>query len=547
MSTRVQWRRGNTAQTATFTGAVAEITVDTDKNVIVVHDGVTAGGHPAPTIEFTQSAFDKANAAAYTANNVAPQVQPAFDKANASYILAQGAYDSANNVAPQVQPAFDKANAAFNKANTAYDTGTNAYNYAAVIQLHANAAFDEANAAYSYVDTQIPIFQGIENTQNTNITNATTIANYGFTKANAAFDQANSAYSLGNAALPAAGGTISGSLYIQNDLTVDGTVTYTGNVNVVTITGQNGEFFGLSANGFNALYAGLPSGAIELLPNEVAEFTGANNSYVQINFQNQNGGTSATTDWIATANNGTDVSYYVDLGIAGDGYNNSSPDNSLGTSLFPNDSYLYAQGDYDTPTNPGGNLVIGATSTGKHVRFIAGGGNSSNVVLDLTPSAITLSQPLVFSDATTQTTASISSAASQVIYNTSNASFTQANAAFVHANSSYNLANTVNGYITLVTYTTSGLTQVAVDTISSTVYRSVNYEVTMTSGSSYHTTDIKLIHDGASVWITQYGDIYTGSSLGTFSSDISGGSLRLLFTPTNSSTTIKMLRKPIPV
>ena len=46
MSTQVQIRRGNTAQTATFTGSIAEITVDTDKKVVVVHDGTTAGGNP---------------------------------------------------------------------------------------------------------------------------------------------------------------------------------------------------------------------------------------------------------------------------------------------------------------------------------------------------------------------------------------------------------------------------------------------------------------------------------------------------------------------
>jgi hypothetical protein len=47
MSTQVQRRRGTTAQHATFTGAVGELTVDTDKDVVVVHDGVTAGGHPS--------------------------------------------------------------------------------------------------------------------------------------------------------------------------------------------------------------------------------------------------------------------------------------------------------------------------------------------------------------------------------------------------------------------------------------------------------------------------------------------------------------------
>ena len=46
MSTVVQIRRGNTAQHSTFTGANAEITVDTDKHIVVVHDGATVGGFP---------------------------------------------------------------------------------------------------------------------------------------------------------------------------------------------------------------------------------------------------------------------------------------------------------------------------------------------------------------------------------------------------------------------------------------------------------------------------------------------------------------------
>ena len=46
MSTQIQTRRGTTTQHSSFTGAAGEITVDTDKNVVVVHDGSTAGGHP---------------------------------------------------------------------------------------------------------------------------------------------------------------------------------------------------------------------------------------------------------------------------------------------------------------------------------------------------------------------------------------------------------------------------------------------------------------------------------------------------------------------
>jgi hypothetical protein len=47
MAKRIQFRRGSTAQHAVFVGAPGEITVDTDKNVVVVHNGVTPGGYPA--------------------------------------------------------------------------------------------------------------------------------------------------------------------------------------------------------------------------------------------------------------------------------------------------------------------------------------------------------------------------------------------------------------------------------------------------------------------------------------------------------------------
>jgi len=44
MATAIQWRRGNTSQHANFTGLSGEITVDTDLNTLIVHDGSTQGG-----------------------------------------------------------------------------------------------------------------------------------------------------------------------------------------------------------------------------------------------------------------------------------------------------------------------------------------------------------------------------------------------------------------------------------------------------------------------------------------------------------------------
>jgi len=46
MAKRLQLRGGTTSQHSTFTGAIREVTVDTDKDTLVVHDGATAGGFP---------------------------------------------------------------------------------------------------------------------------------------------------------------------------------------------------------------------------------------------------------------------------------------------------------------------------------------------------------------------------------------------------------------------------------------------------------------------------------------------------------------------
>jgi hypothetical protein len=209
MATQVQHRRGNTVQTNAFTGAVAEITVDTDKNTIVVHDGSTSGGTALAKESNVTSSFVQANAAFDKANNEAGvnetqntnittattiatgafiQANSGFDKANSANVLAQQAFDAANNAFVQGgQIAFAQANAAFDKANneagvneTQNTNITTATNIASGAFIQANAAFDKANN------------EGLVNdTQNTNITTATNIATGAFIQANAAFNAAN--------------------------------------------------------------------------------------------------------------------------------------------------------------------------------------------------------------------------------------------------------------------------------------------------------------------------------------------------------------------
>lgn len=59
MATQIQLRRGSTSQHSSFTGAVGEATVDTDLDVIRVHDGSTAGGHVMVGTATTQTLTNK--------------------------------------------------------------------------------------------------------------------------------------------------------------------------------------------------------------------------------------------------------------------------------------------------------------------------------------------------------------------------------------------------------------------------------------------------------------------------------------------------------
>jgi phage-related tail fiber protein len=102
-------------------------------------------------------------------------------------------------------------------------------------------------------------------------------------------------------------------------------------------------------------------------------------------------------------------------------------------------------------------------------------------------------------------------------------------------NISMNQSSIVNATLTTSTTTANQV----VTTISSSTYRTVKVLVQCTSGTSYHSSEIIAIHDGTTVYINEYGTVYSASLLATYDMDISGGNLRLLVTPVNAASTIK--------
>ena len=95
-----------------------------------------------------------------------------------------------------------------------------------------------------------------------------------------------------------------------------------------------------------------------------------------------------------------------------------------------------------------------------------------------------------------------------------------------------------NGLITTVSSTTTATDQTSIDSFSASTYRSAKYNVQITRGSEYQTTEISVIHDGSDSYGTEYATIKTGTSLATFSTDVSGGNVRLLATPSSATSTV---------
>jgi len=88
--------------------------------------------------------------------------------------------------------------------------------------------------------------------------------------------------------------------------------------------------------------------------------------------------------------------------------------------------------------------------------------------------------------------------------------------------------------------TTSTTANQILDSVSASTVRTLRYivQVANSTTSEYHATSLMIIHDGTTVYLTEYGTVLSGNSLASFDADISGGNLRVLVTPVNVSSTV---------
>ena len=158
-----------------------------------------------------------------------------------------------------------------------------------------------------------------------------------------------------------AGGAITAStgniIATAGGITANAASTFNGTATVTTATN--------SALTVNNGGTGTP------LTNSVASFFGNVNSFSQINYQNLNAGNNASTDFVATADNGNDTTNFVNFGINSSTYN-------LGTFTITgaNDGYMFSQSS---------NLAVGTGAAATSVKFFQGGTLAANEVARFAP------------------------------------------------------------------------------------------------------------------------------------------------------------------
>lgn len=97
----------------------------------------------------------------------------------------------------------------------------------------------------------------------------------------------------------------------------------------------------------------------------------------------------------------------------------------------------------------------------------------------------------------------------------------------------------------LVTSTTAA--NQTLDSFAVATYRSAKYQISISSGSSVHVMEVLVMQDGTTAYQTVYADMFSGVSLTTLNTTISGGNVLLRVTPTNAVTTYKVSRTLIVV
>ena len=480
MPTQLQLRRGNTAQTATFTGAVAEITVDTDKKTIVVHDGTTSGGFALAleSAQLDQFAFTKANLAFDRANSSFAQANLVYDLANTKYNSAGGTISGNVIVTGNVTPTTDNVNSLGSPSKRWKDlfVGPGSINIDGIVIGNSGGQIVISGASDF-------VFQSTTGAPSVSSSASANIALNSFNQANLAFNQANTSYgsfAQANLAYNQAnsGSGIAVSSFAQANLAYDAanSAVTAGQANVGVAIALSQANVGAGLITVTSAYQANVGVAIALGQANVG--SGLINVTSNV--------TSAYQANVGAARIADVASGQANVGAGLLSYQTTSQAN-VGSGLITVTAAYQA--------NVGNGLITKVAKAG-----------------DVMTGDLSTSGALIGSSLTSNTVVTINT----------------------------------NAVYESTVVTTATAAQFTLDSFSTTTYRSAKYLVQVSSGSAYELLELTLIHDGTTVYLSQYGNIKTGATLSVFDATISTGTLSLLATPNNAVTTFKTAILVIP-
>ena len=326
--------------------------------------------------------------------------------------------------------------------------------------------------------------------------------------------------SSGNLVIDSAGGTVTidDNLIVSGNLTVNGTTTTVNSTvttvddPVITLGGDNapaaddGKDRGVEFRWHNGTSAKIGFFGFD---DSTQKFTfipdATNTSEV---FSGTKGTIDANIDWADVLNKPDPV---VTVTLTGDvtGTGNATlTDLASGTISF-------------ATTIAANSVALGTDTTGNYVATISGTTNQVTVSgSGSETAAITLSLP---QDIHAQATPTFSGV-------------------------KFGVTGTETALDKAVTTTLATTTTTAIDSFAVGTYRSAKYVVQITQGTNYQVSEVLVIHNGTTTFMTEYGVLETNGSLATFSSDISAGNARLLVTMASAtSATINIKRTALVV
>jgi hypothetical protein len=505
-------------------------------NIVIEPPMVIAYAQANTARDTANGAYSQANGAYAQANGAYAQANGAYSSANGAYAQANGAYSQANGAYAQANTAYGQANDAYSQANTGYAQANAAYGQANVARGQANTAYGQANDAYVQANTgyaqanaaylqanaargQANTAYGQANDAYSQANTARGTANDAYGQANTARDTANSAYAEANLKLNISGGTITGSLVVQGNLEILGNST---TLNVETLAVEDNEII------LNSNVTGSPAldGIITInrgtSTNAVLKWDETSDQWKWADGEGTFYALDSALDAYAQANSGY-AQANTARGTANDAYGQA---NTARTTA--NDSYAQA----NTARTQANTARDQANTAYGQANDAYGQANTARGQAN----AAYAQANAAYADSNTRVLKSGDTMTGVLTITNSGIGLLVGNAAVTYELAVGSLNVTTN------TVTTSATGQVVLDSFATTKHASAKYFVQVKSGSDYHTTEIVLVQDATNVWLTEYGSIQTGASLGSFSADINGGNARLLFNAENATNTIRAVR-----